>query len=153
VSTYLIDTNILARLVVRSDPLRSVVKAAIRHLGQQAAAMRIASQNIIELWAVATRPVGANGLGLSTTRTAEEIDRIQSIFAMLDDPSGTFQRWRQLVQRHDVKGRQVYDARLAAIMIESGIEQILTFNIDDFRRFPGVTPISPSSLTTPSPDA
>ncbi len=103
-STYLVDTNILARLVVRADPLRSVVKAAIGMLKAEAAVLRVAPQTIIELWAVATRSVEANGLGLSTRRAAEEV---QSSFSLLDDPTRTFQRWRQLVQAHDVKGRQV----------------------------------------------
>jgi predicted nucleic acid-binding protein len=44
----LVDTNILARLVVRDDPLRAVVKAAIRNLKAQAAVVRLAPQSIIE---------------------------------------------------------------------------------------------------------
>jgi len=73
-----------------------------------------------------------------------------SIFPVLDDPPTTLHRWRQLVQSYGVKGRQVYDARLAAVMIESGISHILTFNVDDFRRYPGITAVSPYSLVAPS---
>jgi predicted nucleic acid-binding protein len=49
-----------------------------------------------------------------------------------------------------VRGRQVFDARLAAIMIEAGIDHILTFNADDFRRYPGITAVSPNNLTAPT---
>ena len=49
-----------------------------------------------------------------------------------------------------MKGRQVYDARLAALMIESGIDHILTFNVDEFRRFPGITAVNPHSLAAPA---
>jgi predicted nucleic acid-binding protein len=146
VSECLIDTSVLARLVSGRDPRHKIAEDAVAILKERGARLSIAPQNIIELWAVSTRRREANGFGLSTERTATEIDRIQVTFAVLDDPVGTFRRWRQLVQGHDVKGRQVYDARLAAIMLESNIEQILTFNVDDFRRYPGITAVSPHDL-------
>lgn len=39
----------------------------------------------------------------------------------------------------DVRGRQVYDARLVAVMLAHGITHILTFNGNHFRRFTGIT--------------
>ena len=148
-SGYLVDTNILVRLFVGRDPLRPAAKAAVSALRRQATPMSVAPQSLVEFWAVSTRPFEANGLGLSTQETAEEVDRLHRTFRVLNDPAGTFRRWRQLVQTHDVKGRQVYDARLAALMIESGIDHILTFNVDDFRRYPGITAVSPHSLAAP----
>jgi predicted nucleic acid-binding protein len=32
----------------------------------------------------------------------------------------------------------VHDARLAAVMLAHGVNHILTFNVDDFRRYPGI---------------
>jgi len=48
-----------------------------------------------------------------------------------------------------VRGRQAFDAHLAAVMLESGLERILTFNVDDFQRYPGIIPVSPHEFTTP----
>ena len=143
---YLVDTSVLARMVSARDPRRQIVEDAVAALKRQAAALSVAPQNIIELWAVSTRPREANGFGLSTERTAAEIDRILNVFAVLDDPVGTLRRWRRLVEQHDVKGRQVYDARLVAIMMEIGIGSVLTFNVDDFRRYPGIAAVSPHVL-------
>lgn len=148
-SSYLADTNILVRIIVPHDPLSPVAKAAISELKRQNAPVSVAPQSLVEFWAVSTRPLEANGLGLSTERAAEEIDRIQKMFRVLDDPAGTFRHWRLLVQTHAVRGRQAYDARLAAVMIELGIECILTFNVDDFRRYPGINAVSPQSLAAP----
>jgi len=66
VSSYLVDTSILVRLMVSHDPLRPTAKTAIGQLRGQAVAMSVAAQCVIELWAVSTRPLTANGLGLST---------------------------------------------------------------------------------------
>jgi predicted nucleic acid-binding protein len=48
-----------------------------------------------------------------------------------------------------VRGRQAFDAHLAAVMTESGLGRILTFNVDDFRRYPGITAVSPHEFTAP----
>ena len=71
--SYLVDTNILTRLIVLKDPLSQPARAAIDKLQQDRAGLLVAPQNLIEFWAVATRPVSANGLGLSVERAAEEV--------------------------------------------------------------------------------
>ena len=103
-------------------------------------------QNLIQFWAVATRPVAVNGLRLSVEKTGEEVARFEEMFRLVDEPQGVFRRWRQLVEDHAVKGKQVHDARLVAIMIESGIDSILTFNADDFHRYPDITVVDPRAL-------
>jgi predicted nucleic acid-binding protein len=106
---------------------------------------------VIEFWAVATRPSNANGLGLSVSHVIAEVARFEKMFRVVQEPPGLFRQWRQLAETHAVKGKQVHDARLAAIMIEAGIDHILTFNADDFRRYPGITAVTPDNLTVPTP--
>ena len=48
---------------------------------------------------------------------------------------------------------QVHDARLAAAMLAHGLTHILTFNADDFRRYPGIVPITPDEAATLPPAA
>ena len=88
-SSYLVDTSILARIIVPHDPLMPVARAALGALRQQHAEMWLASQNVVELWAVATRPPEANGLGLSTETTSAEIDRILNLLPIRGDPAST----------------------------------------------------------------
>jgi len=54
--------------------------------------------------------------------------------------------WRRLVAAHDVRGVQVHDARLAALMEVYGVTSILTFNGGDFARYTKVQAIHPSEL-------
>ena len=74
------------------------------------------------------------------------------MFGILDESPAVYRRWRQLVETHGVRGKQVFDAHLVAIMIEHRVEHILTFNVDDLRRYPGITVVSPQSLAAaPAP--
>ena len=45
-----------------------------------------------------------------------------------------------------MSGLKVYDARLVASAFVYGIEVLLTFNADDFRRFPGIKVLHPRDL-------
>ena len=57
----------------------------------------------------------------------------------------TFGIWRKLIVAHSVKGKQVHDARLVALMKTNGIAHILTLNGGDFTRYPGIVAIDPAN--------
>jgi predicted nucleic acid-binding protein len=45
-----------------------------------------------------------------------------------------------------VEGKQVHDARLVAAMNVYGIKHLLTYNKNHFKRFAGITVLSPSEV-------
>ncbi len=47
---------------------------------------------------------------------------------------------------HAVSGIQVHDARLVAVMRVHGIAHILTLNVGDFQRYPGINAVHPRQL-------
>jgi len=144
--TILVDTNVLLRWATRQDP--SV--AATRALRRRGERLVISPQNAVEFWGVATRPGRSNGLGLAPGVALRLLGRIERRFPLEADTSAIYEEWRRLVAAHAVSGRQVHDARLAAVMRVHGIAQILTFNTADFARYPGITAIHPASVgTTP----
>jgi predicted nucleic acid-binding protein len=59
VGDYLIDTNILVRLVRPQDPLNPAAAGAVDILKRRGEKTSVAAQNLIEFWSVATRPVEA----------------------------------------------------------------------------------------------
>jgi len=63
--SYLVDTNVLLRLVQKDSPMHPDARKAIILLRRQGVSLCIVPQNLIEFWAVATRPISSNGLGLS----------------------------------------------------------------------------------------
>jgi hypothetical protein len=86
----LVDTNILLRSLNPDDPQYEAAANALAKLRVRNETLCIVPQNLIEFWAVATRPINKNGLGMHA------------------------------------------------------VTDILTFNVSDFRRFPGITALDPA---------
>lgn len=105
----------------------------------------VATQNLTEPWSVATRPPTANGLGLTTAQVATEVDRVAAMFPVLEDIPAIYAHWRQIVERLGITGRQAFDARLVAVMAAYGVTHLLTFDVDGFKRYPGITVVDPRS--------
>ena len=55
---------------------------------------------------------------------------------------------RILVSTCACHGKVAPDARYVAAMRTHGLDQLLTFNVGDFARFPGLTVIDPASVAT-----
>lgn len=148
--TYLGDTNVVFRWATPDDPLHSVCQAAVRNLYAQGDEIVITPQVIIEFWTLATRPKEANGLGLATTDAASLVKRLVNQFPLLPDSADIYPRWLALAETHNVIGRQVYDARLVAVMQTYGVTHLLTFNGSHFRRFSGIVIVDPTNVTLPA---
>jgi predicted nucleic acid-binding protein len=145
---YIVDTNVLLRFAERRHPLHGVVRASIRKLREDGHSLRATSQNCIEFWNVATRPVSANGFGLHPRQAERLLRLIERLFPVLPDSPATYSEWRRLVTQHEVSGVQVHDARLVAAMKLHGISRILTLNPADFLRYKveAIVATDPSSV-------
>ena len=75
-----------------------------------------------------------------------QIEQFLDQFHLLDDSLAIFAHWWTLVTTHNVKGKNVHDTRLVAVIMAHGITHLLTFNTDDFRRFPNITLIHPNEV-------
>ena len=145
-NTYLLDTNILLRLVDRLSVHHAAAVVAVSRLLAAGYEVYITAQNLVEFWAVATRPLAANGLGWESSRTASEVNELRYRFPLLHDTPDIFLRWLQLVTAGAVGGRQVHDARLVAVMGVHSITHLLTFNVEDFRRYSAITVMHPDDV-------
>jgi predicted nucleic acid-binding protein len=106
----------------------------------------VIAQNLIEFWAVGTRPIANNGLGLTIAQATLELTKLKDFFVVLPDTAEILPEWEQLVVQHQVLGKQVYDARVVAAMIVHDVAHLLTFNTADFKRFPSITAVNPQSI-------
>lgn len=145
---YLVDTNILLRLVQRTDPLNTVIRNAVRKLKNDGNIMLTTPQNCAEFWNVATRPATKNGFGLTPKDADRQLRLIERIFPLLSDVPTVYPEWRKLVVKFGVSGVQVHDARLAATMKANNITYILTFNTGDFNRYAseGIIAVNPNTV-------
>lgn len=144
--SYLVDTNILLRSAQPSHPMHADAARAVGELLARGEILSIILQNIIEYWAVATRLIEANGLGMSVDETAAEVIGLQSIFQTLPDNAEIFSEWKRLVSKNEVKGKEVHDARIVAAMLAHRVTHLLTFNTADFKRYTEITAINPREV-------
>jgi predicted nucleic acid-binding protein len=104
-------------------------------------------QVLAEFWSVCTRPPSARGgFDLLPSEAERRTRLIERYFRLLPDSVTTYQEWRQLLVRHTVAGVKVHDARLIASMKVYGITHLLTFNAEDFTRYPDITVVTPQHV-------
>ena len=152
-SRYLLDTNILLRRADNQSALHQRATEAVASLLASRALVCLTPQNLIEFWNVATRPAAKNGLGWNATQTQIELSALRSRFTFLPDNPAIFAQWERLVTTHNVQGVQVHDTRLAAVALAYGVENILTFDTKDFRRFApeGLSIVDPATVGAQMP--
>jgi predicted nucleic acid-binding protein len=144
---YFVDTSVAVRQTDRQSIDHPVAVNALAVLRSRRDRLHIISQNVIEFWAVATRPLSVNGLGLSTHDAETERALLEAAFILLPDPPGLYTRWVELVNTYGISGKPTHDARIVAAMMELGITHILTFNVTDFARFaPRIIAVHPRNV-------
>lgn len=147
----LLDTGILLRLVDSRDPLHSVVRHAVGTLGRRNEELFTTTQNVAEFWNVATRPVIANGLGLSAATVTGLLQGIVELTCgMLIEGETLYGEFKRLGLKYSFGGKQAHDARLVAMMLCWGVDKILTLNERDFRQYAaeGIAVMTPESIGT-----
>jgi predicted nucleic acid-binding protein len=147
----LVDTNVLLRVVEPAHAHHVTAVEAIESLDSLGHELVIVPQIGYEFWAVATRPINVDGLGLSTSETRSKLDSLLSMFRLLRDERTIYERWQRMVAQYDVKGKQVYDARIVAALQRHHISHLLTFNAADFRRYSEINILEPHRTGTLGP--
>jgi predicted nucleic acid-binding protein len=144
--SYILDTNVLLRWERTQLLEHPLAVAAVDVLLQRGEPISITPQNLVEFWSVSTRPIDQNGFGLSPAQVDSILTRLEAVFDLLPDLPAIHDEWRQVILSVGVRGRQVHDARLVAVMKAHGITHLLTFNDADFRRYPGITVVHPQDM-------
>ena len=146
--SYLLDTNILLRLSDPNSAEYADVIAALNRIAVLGRRPYITAQNLIEFRAVVTRPATSNGLGWSAVQADQRVLTLSRFFDFLPDTPTIYTTWLHLVQITATTGKNVHDARLAAVAIAHGVNSILTLNTRDFQRFTqhGLAVVEPQNV-------
>jgi predicted nucleic acid-binding protein len=144
--TYLLDSNILLRSMEPGHAQHREAADSADLLAKQGHTLCLVPQDFYEFWVVSTRPVAQNGRGKTPDEVMAEFAFLDSHFAVFPDTPAVFDEWRRLMTAYKVTGKPSHDARFVAAMLAHGITHILTFNDQDFRRYSGITAVSPASV-------
>jgi len=143
---YLVDTSALARSLDARHPDREIATAAVERLVNRGDQLEVSPQVLYEWWAVATRPREFNGLGMTVQAASSVLATLANEFTIRFDRKSLFLAWRKLVVQYGVTGKKAHDARLVAAMESYSLTHLLTFNVQDFTRFPFIVVVSPHDV-------
>jgi len=133
-------TNVLIAISLGNED----VIAHMAHLERAPSRFYVGLQNLCEFWNVSTRPSVNNGLGLSPEFTLRAIERIQLGFEVLLETNNFLKELTKILRAHRISGKQIYDAKLVALLNAHSLDGIITLNSTDFIRYSGANPINPS---------
>lgn len=142
---YVLDTNVFLSYGLSSRTDHFEISEALDQAAEQGKVFLVVPQIVAEAWNVMTRPIEINGAGRSPFEAHSLITGLLFAFPLLPDPPELTVRWLELAALHNVRGRQVHDARLAALVGFHGLDGIVTNNADDFKRF-GIRSLRPSEI-------
>ena len=143
---YAVDTNILLRLSDVLDSRHRLIQTSMARLSSRGIAFCFAQQSLGEFWNVCTRPLTANGFGLAIDEAVFQLELIESTMKLLADDERVYRIWRNLLISNSVRGVQVHDAHLAAVLQVHNITHLLTLNGRDFKRYQNVIPVHPQDV-------
>ena len=129
-----VDTNVLVYARIREAPNHALARDSLRGALQQGEPLRISRQVMREYLAVVTRPQTWT-LPIGREEAVEDILRLASVFDVLEDGPAVTDRLAPLCREVRVGGSQIHDAKIVATMLTYGERRLLTFNVEDFRRF------------------
>jgi len=143
---YVIDTGILLRAFETTDPHHQTVRQMLKASRQVGWELITFPQNIAEMWVVSTRPVKENGYGQTPEATLRRIAFLERVGAVKKEHESSYERWKELIEQYHVQGKTAHDTRLVAQMFSHGLETIISLNPKDFRRYRGLTVLTPKQL-------
>ena len=145
----LLDTNVLLYTLTEASPFHGPARALYRQVIEGTLQACISPQVLCEFLSTCTdarrfHPALSVEQALRECLVFWEAHTLKKIFPS----STTFERATALIRRHRISRQEVFDAFLAATMLENGVRTIYTANTKDFlpfRELQVVNPFEPSS--------
>lgn len=151
--TLFLDTNVLVAATDESRPFHAAARMLIargRSVGLPGAT---SGQVIREYLVVATRSLGANGLGLSPADALGNIEKMTRHLQFCEESESVSIRLRRLVGAGQITGKAVHDANVVATIAEHGIGLLATENPDDFAGYPEIVTVRLAEVEQQLPPA
>ena len=129
-----VDTNVLVHANVAKAPCHGQALTALKTSHQAGHALWISRQVLREFAATTTRPQTFSKPSPPDV-VIERIRYLEDRFHVADDSGAVTRHLVKLLGDFDIGGKQIHDANIVATMLAYDIRLLLTYNVDDFRRF------------------
>ena len=143
VSRVFVDTNILASALLPESPRYFHARGILRRLAEADAEVWISRQVIREYLATMTK---YEQKWSNVTRVAliDAVRTLERHYFVAEELPIVAEQLYFLLGQVPTGGKQVHDANIVATMIAYDVRTLLTYNLDDFKRFGGFIEIADS---------
>lgn len=127
-----LDSNVL---LAATDAGRRNHVQALELVRYDERRLAITPQIVREYVVVGTRPPEVSGLGLSMSQALGNVDDFLVDMSLLSEGDASLRWLRDLLDPHEVLGKQVHDANVVAVALAHGAGAIVTENMRHYARF------------------
>lgn len=131
--TVFIDTNILVYATDDESPFNAKSLGIIKRLMKDGVDIAICSQIVREYLVVLTRGLLPDDPARSAA--LHNVRKFLQAFTLLDENSESVARLQTILKNCSIGGKQIHDANIVAVMQVHGVKRLLTYNLDDFKKF------------------
>jgi len=136
-----VDTNVLASAVIPESPRFFHAQGLLRRLLRSDCEIWISRQVIREFTATLSRQDFFRQKFTARDLTAAGRN-LMSRYVVAEDQEIITEQLFLLLEQVPCGGKQVHDANIVATMLAYGIPQLVTYNLEDFRRFAGFVAVA-----------
>ena len=129
-----IDTNVLVYASVVESPFCLRARGLLKRLESGASELWVSRQVIREFLAQLTRAPQAE---FAHRDLIAALSDFEHRYCVAEDHGLVTHQLVLLISQVPTGGKQIHDANIVATMLAYDIPQLVTFNVDDFRRFAG----------------
>ena len=132
--TCLIDTNVLVYSTVSGHAWHQQARHWVSALQEDGIQLCVTPQILREYLVVLTRG-SVFEKSFSVEQVLAQMQAFLPAFALLDETRASAQQLQDLVRQYNVRGKQIHDANVVAVMLTHGIQRLVTYNRSDFERY------------------
>ena len=129
-----VDTNVLVYARVMEAPNHDVARELLAQATTSDEPAQLSRQVLREYLAVMTRPQ-TWPVPLTRDQVLDDVERLGANFQILEDGPQVTEALVALCREVPAAGRQIHDANIVATMLAHGAQDLVTFNVADFRRY------------------
>lgn len=134
VDPLFLDTSVIVAASVAAHPSHQTARSFVTARAASQTPFCISPQICREFLAVLTRqPV--SGVTFTVEAAVRALEEWRKGCTLLAETDATVASCVELVGRHQVRGKQVHDCNVVAVMLAHGVPQLATRNAADFTRF------------------
>lgn len=129
-----VDTNVLVYSTVSGNRWYEEARNWLAALHESGFDLCVTTQILREYLVILTRPTVFE-TSFTVDQAIKELEAILPSLTVFGESDRSAGQLRELTSQYEVRGKQIHDANIVAVMIGEGVDTLVTYNPGDFKRF------------------